>query len=76
MVVVRKNISVARGEHRLIDQIRYFFYLTNDRETVASKVVFLANDRGHQENLIDPLKHGVGAMRMPVDTLLSHWATW
>ena len=74
MVVVRKNISVARGEHRLIDQIRYFFYLTNDRQTVASALVFLANDRCNQENLIDQLKHGVGSMRMPVDTLLSNWA--
>ena len=74
MVVVRKNISVERGEHRLIDQIRYFFYLTNDRATVASAVVFLANDRCNQENLLDQLKHGVGAMRMPVDTLLGNWA--
>ena len=74
MVVVRKNISVERGEHRLIDQIRYFFYLTNDHETAAADVVFLANDRCNQENLIDQLKHGVGATRMPVDTLLSNWA--
>jgi hypothetical protein len=74
MVVVRKNISVERGEHRLIDQIRYFFYLTNDHATAAAEVVFLANDRCNQENLIDQLKHGVGAMRMPVDTLLSNWA--
>jgi len=34
----------------------------------------LANDRCNQENLIDQLKHGVGATRMPVDTLLSNWA--
>jgi len=74
MVVVRKNISVERGEHRLIDQIRYFFYLTNDEHTSAAEVVFLANDRCNQENLIDQLKHGVGATRMPVDTLLSNWA--
>jgi hypothetical protein len=75
MVVVRKNISVERGEHRLIDQIRYFFYLTNDRTTEAAAVVFLANGRGNQENLIAQLKeHGVGATRMPVDTLLSNWA--
>jgi hypothetical protein len=74
MVVVRKNISVAQGDQRLFDQIRYFFYLTNDRETPAADVVFLANDRCNQENLIDQLKHGVGATRMPVDTLLSNWA--
>jgi hypothetical protein len=74
MVVVRKNISVEQGEQRLFDEIRYFFYLTNDHETAAADVVFLANDRCNQENLIDQLKHGVGATRMPVDTLLSNWA--
>lgn len=74
MVVVRKNISVEQGDERLFDEIRYFFYLTNDRETAAADVVFLANDRCNQENLIDQLKHGVGATRMPVDTLLSNWA--
>lgn len=74
MVVVRKNISVERGDQRLFDEIRYFFYLTNDHETAAADIVFLANDRCHQENLIDQLKHGVGATRMPVDTLLSNWA--
>lgn len=74
MVVVRKNISVERGEHRLFDEVRYFFYLTNDDVTPAADVVFLANDRCNQENLIDQLKHGVGAARMPVDTLLSNGA--
>ena len=74
MVVVRKNISVEQGAHRLFDEIRYFFYLTNDHQAAACDVVFLANDRCNQENLIDQLKHGVGAMQMPVDTLLSNWA--
>jgi len=74
MVVVRKNISVEQGDHRLFDQIRYFFYLTNDQTTPAAAIVFLANDRCQQENLIDQLKHGVGATRMPVDALLSNWA--
>jgi hypothetical protein len=74
MVVVRKNISVEQGALRLFDEIRYFFYLTNDVETAAADVVFLANDRGNQENLIDQLKHGVSATRMPVDTLVSNWA--
>jgi len=73
MVVVRTNISVEQGDERLFDEIRYFFYLTNDRAAVAADVVFLANDRCNQENLIDQLKR-VGATRMPVDTLLSNWA--
>jgi hypothetical protein len=74
MVVVRKNISVEQGDQRLFDEIRYFFYLTNDQDTAAADIVFLANDRCNQENLIDQLKHGVSATRMPVDTLLSNWA--
>jgi len=74
LVVVRKNISVEKGEQRLFDEIRYFFYVTNDGETAAAAVVFVANDRCNQENLIDQLKHGVGATRMPVDTLVSNWA--
>jgi hypothetical protein len=74
IVVVRKNISVEQGDQRLFDEIRYFFYLTNDRKTAAAEIVFLAHDRCNQENLIDQLKHGVGATRMPVDTLLSNGA--
>jgi hypothetical protein len=74
MVVVRKNISVEQGDQRLFDEIRYFFYLTNDATTPAADVVFLANDRCNQENVIDQLKHGVGALGMPVDTLVSNWA--
>jgi Transposase DDE domain group 1 len=73
MVVVRKNISVEQGDQRLFDDIRYFFYLTNDHETPATDIVFLANDRCNQENLIDQLQR-VGATRMPMDTLLSNGA--
>ncbi len=74
-VVVRKNMSVEQGDQRLFDDIRYFCYCTNDGETAAAEGVFLANDRCNQEHLIDQLTHGVGAMRMPVDTRLSHWAS-
>jgi hypothetical protein len=74
LVVLRKNISVEKGDQRLFDEIRYFFYLTNDRTTAPADIVFLANDRCNQENLIDQLKHGVRAMALPVDTLLSNGA--
>ena len=74
LVVVRKHISVEQGAQRLFDEIRYFFYLTNDHETAAAEVVVLANGRCNQEHLIDQLKHGVGATQMPVDTLLSNGA--
>lgn len=73
VVIVRKNISVQKGEKALIDEIRYFFYITNRRDK-AAKIVGLANGRCDQENVIEQLKNGVNAMRMPVDDLLSNWA--
>ena len=74
VVVVRKNLSVEKGEQVLFDDVRYFFYITNDGETSADEVVFLANGRCNQENLIEQLKNGVRAMQMPVDNLVSNWA--
>jgi len=74
MIVVRKNISHEKGEQRLFDEIRYFFYITNDRQSTAAEIVFSCNDRCHQENLIEQLKNGVPAMRVAVDNLLSNWA--
>jgi len=74
MVVVRKNISVQKGEAVLFDEIRYFFYITNRRDLTKEQVVGLANQRCDQENVIEQLKNGVNAMRMPVDDLLSNWA--
>ena len=74
MVVVRKNISHEKGEQRLFDEIRYFFYITNDWATDAEDVVFEANDRCDQENLIAQLAGGVRALSAPVDSLHSNWA--
>lgn len=74
MVVVRKNISVEKGERHLYDEIRYFFYITNDRQSTPAEIVFSANDRCHQENLIEQLHNGVRAFRAPVDNLNSNWA--
>ena len=74
MIVVRKNITREKGELRLLDEIRYFFYLTNDWVSEADEIVFLANDRCHQENLLAQLHGGCGALRAPVDNLESNWA--
>lgn len=74
VVVVRKNLTVERGELALFDDIRYFFYITNCMAGKAAEIVLLANDRCNQENLIAQLKGGVQAMRMPVDDENSNWA--
>jgi hypothetical protein len=74
MIVVRKNISHEKGEERLFDEIRYFFYITNDRQSTPAEVVFSCNDRCNQENLIEQLANGPRAFRAPVDNLYSNWA--
>jgi hypothetical protein len=74
MVVVRKNLSVEKGERVLFDDVRYFFYLTNDWVSEAAEIVFGANDRCHQENLLAQLHNGVRALKAPVDNLESNWA--
>jgi hypothetical protein len=74
LVVVRKNISIQKGEAVLLEDIKYFFYLTNHTDYRAQEIVALANQRCDQENVIEQLKNGVNAMRMPVDDLLSNWA--
>ena len=74
LVIVRKNLSIQRGEQELFDDVRYLFYLTNRRELELPEVVGLANGRCDQENVVAQLKHGVGAMRMPVDDLESNGA--
>jgi hypothetical protein len=74
MVVVKKNISVEKGEKLLFDQIVYFFYITNDWVSTADEMVFSANDRCDQENLLAHLQGGVRALRAPLDNLESNWA--
>ncbi len=74
IVILRKNLSIEKGEDVLFDDIRYFFYITNDRKASRADIVADANNRCNQENLIEQLKNGVGAMRMPVDNLVSNWA--
>jgi len=73
LVILRKNLSIQQGEKALLDEIRYFFYLTN-RQDAAEKLVGLATGRCDQENGIAPLKNGVNAMRLPVHDLRSNWA--
>src|SRR4029077_18651969 len=74
MVVVRKRLAHDKGQMRLFEEYRYFFYITNDRTTPADQIVFKANDRCDQENLIAQLKSGVKALTTPVDNLVSNWA--
>jgi hypothetical protein len=74
VVAERKNLSHERGELVLFEEIRYFFYITNDRTLSNEEVVREANKRCNQENLIEQLKNGVRALHAPVNTLNANWA--
>jgi len=74
LIIVRQTIAVETGQARLFDEIRYRFYLTNDRKSTCPDLVFKANDRCDQENLIAQLKSGAHALRAAVDNLVSNWA--
>lgn len=76
MIVLRKTILVEKGQQRLLPEIRYHFYVTNvsREEMTASEVVKENNRRCNQENVIEQLKNGVQALRLPSDTLVSNWA--
>ena len=74
VVALRKNISKMKGESLLFDEIRYFFYITTRTDLSAEEVVRCANERCDQENVIEQLKNGVGALRVPLYDLVSNWA--
>jgi hypothetical protein len=38
LIIVRKNISVQKGERALCDEIRYFFYITNRQDYAPEQI--------------------------------------
>src|SRR5262249_26956254 len=74
LVVLRKQLVIAKGGRQVGAETRYFFYITNQWTWGRAEVVAFANDRGNQENLIEQLKGGVRALRAPVNTLEANGA--
>jgi hypothetical protein len=74
VIVLRKKLLVEQGQMVLCDDVRYFFYITNIEEMSPAEVVSFCNNRCNQENLIEQLKNGLNALRMPVGSLASNWA--
>lgn len=74
IVVVRKNLSVERGEQVLFDDLRYFFFITDDWSLSHQEIVYFIHGRCDHENDIEQLKNGVKAMTWPVQDLVSNWA--
>ena len=67
---------MSKGQTRLEPETRYLFYITNvpKKQMNATGVVRESNARCHQENLIEQLKNGVQATRMPVAEFEANWA--
>ena len=74
VVVVWKDLEVTEGQEKLFDDSKCFFYITNDGDASAAEIVFEANDRCNQENLIAQHKGGVRSLTAPLDNLVSNWA--
>jgi hypothetical protein len=74
VVVLRKDLVIEKKGAKVEEQVRYFFYISNDKDRSKAEVVYFANDRCNQENLIEQLKNGVKALRLPSNTLKSNWA--
>jgi hypothetical protein len=72
LIIVQKNLKVReKGQLQLLDDYRYFFYITNDWKSTPEEIVFKANDRCQQENILAQL-NAVRALHAPLDNLLSN----
>jgi hypothetical protein len=74
VVVLRKQLVWERRGKVIEEETRYLFYITNKWSWTCAEVVYFANDRCNQENLIAQLKNGVRALRAPSNTLEANWA--
>ena len=74
VIVVWKDLEVYRGQAKLFDDTFCFFYITNDWTSSQEGIVFQANDRCDQENLIEQQKNGVQALKAPLGDLTSNGA--
>ena len=74
MVVVRKEIEVTQGQLEFENEMRYFFYITNEQAPPAEQIAAQANKRCNQENLIAQLKGQVHSFSCVSNTLEANWA--
>ena len=74
VVVLRKQLRITRGDVLVEQTVRYLFYITNDPHKTPAGIVAFSNDRCDQENHIEQLKNGVGALRCPTGDLCANGA--
>jgi hypothetical protein len=72
LIIVQKNLKVReKGQKQFWDDYMYRFYITNDWKSTPEQIVFQANDRCQQENILAQL-NAVRALHAPLDNLLSN----
>ncbi len=74
LIILRKTVTVLQGELNLFDDIRYLFYITNDRKRSTEQMIHFYRARSDHENDIEQLKNAVHAFTPASDSLLSNWA--
>jgi len=74
LIVLRKRIRVQKGQLRLADEIRYFFYISNIDGMMPGDLIRESNQRCNQENVIEQFKNGVHGARLPVREFDGNWA--
>ena len=74
IVVLMKELETYRGQQKLLETARCFFYITNEDQKSVEEVVFGANDRCGQENLLGVQKDDVRSLTAPLDNLRSNGA--
>jgi Transposase DDE domain group 1 len=73
MIVIKKRVLVTKGYEPLLEDVRYFFYISNEEKMSAEEIVKSANQRCAQENIHAILKD-MGVLRAPLGDLNSNWA--
>jgi hypothetical protein len=74
MLVLRKQLALYRGEQRLREEYRYFFYITNELMVPPRELLLFYDERGGQEHLIGQLKSSLPLFHAPTNTLLANGA--
>lgn len=73
MIVLKKYLRITKGDQIIGEDVRFFFYITNDHTTHKDQLVFFINQRCNQENKIEQLQNGVPAFHAPTNTLHANW---
>lgn len=74
VVVLRKHPVLEKKGEKVGEAVRHCFSITDERACKRPAVVYIANDRCDQEDLMEQLNNGVRALRAPVNTLEANGA--